>query len=205
VVRQQASPSATSRSTELARTFLAEQQRHHPGLPVRTVDVWQLGLPEFDDAMIAAKFAVLREQAATPAQQALWARAVALSHASNGATKVVVSTPMWNFGLPYRLKHYMDVVTLPGQNWRWSRDTGYEGLLAGRKAALICSSAGDYPVDPLDAGSDFQKPPLRRWLRFLGITDVVEVTSGPTLAPPDTVARSMERAHAECRRLAAAF
>jgi FMN-dependent NADH-azoreductase len=119
--------------------------------------------------MIAAKFAVLRAQNATAPQQALWARAVAVSQRFNAADRYLFSLPMWNFGIPYRLKHFIDVVTLPGQNWSWSRQTGYQALLPGKSATLVYSSAGPYPLQPDEDDSDFQKPYMRRWLRFLDI------------------------------------
>ena len=79
---------------------------------------------------------------------------------------------MWNFGVPYRLKHYIDVVTLAGENWSWSRAEGYKSLVLRKKALLVYASAGDYGVsDP----SDFQKPYLRRWLNFIGVTDIQEI------------------------------
>jgi FMN-dependent NADH-azoreductase len=69
----------------------------------------------------------------------------------------------------------------------------------------VYSSAGDYPLQNPADPSDFQKPQMRRWLRFLGIDDVHEVVVGPTLAPPQQVAALRERAVAEARQLAARF
>ncbi|KAF0814964.1 FMN-dependent NADH-azoreductase [Andreprevotia sp. IGB-42] len=112
-----------SLSGATACALLAAYLGHHPDASVDTLDVWDIDLPAFDATMIAAKFAVLRAQNATPEQQAQWARAVAISQRFNSADLYVFSLPMWNFGVPYRLKHFIDVVTLPGQNWAWSRQT----------------------------------------------------------------------------------
>lgn len=70
--------------------------------------------------MIEAKFAVLRATNATEEQKRRWQGAVRLSRAFNAADKYVFSLPMWNFGIPYILKHYIDIVTLPGENWLWT-------------------------------------------------------------------------------------
>jgi hypothetical protein len=72
-----------------------------------------------------------------------------------------------NYGIPYRLKHYIDIVTLPGQNWSWTRAEGYQPLLRGKRAALVYSSAGDFSQPAASSGAyeDFQKPFMRQWLR----------------------------------------
>jgi FMN-dependent NADH-azoreductase len=200
----QASPAnAASTSGAVAHAFLDAYREGHPDDTIDIVDVWDLDLPPFDADMISAKFAVLRRQQATPAQQALWQRAIAHAQRFNAADAYLFSVPMWNFGIPYRLKHYIDVVTLAGQNWTWSRETGYVALLPGKKAALVYSSAGDYPLGPAFDASDFQKPYMRRWLRFIGIEDVHEVRAAPTLTTPEHLAQVKDRARDDARALAA--
>jgi FMN-dependent NADH-azoreductase len=195
----EASPmQAASTSTSVATAWLDAYRRAHPENTVDTINVWDIDLPPFDADMIAAKFAVLRAQNATAQQQALWARAVAVSQRFNAADQFLFSLPMWNFGIPYRLKHFIDVVTLPGQNWSWSRATGYQALLSGKSATLVYSSAGAYPLRPEEDESDFQKPYMRRWLRFLDIEVTAEINAAPTLVPPEelavTKAGAVERA-----------
>ncbi|UXY16350.1 NAD(P)H-dependent oxidoreductase [Chitiniphilus purpureus] len=180
----------TAHSAGVARELLAAYQARHPAHAITTLDLWGTTLPEFDATMIAAKFAVLRTQEASAGQQARWAEAVAISAAFNAADRYVFSLPMWNFGIPYRLKHYIDIVTLPGQNWSWSRAQGYRPLLSGKRAVLVYSSAGDFPVPPPPDGyADFQKPFMRQWLRFLGIEVVDEIVVAPTLTDPDRLAQ----------------
>jgi FMN-dependent NADH-azoreductase len=202
VLHIEASPDKErSRSRAVARHFLQTLQALRPDAQVRTLDVWSAELPPFDERMIAAKFAVLRRQDASDEQRAAWAHATRLAEDFNDAQLYLVSTPMWNFALPYRLKHYIDVSTLPGVNWTWTADEGYRGLLQGRRAVLVTSSAGDYPAAGEDA-SDFQKRYLRRWLRFVGIEEVDTVNVAPTLAAPPAVAAELERARGEAARLA---
>lgn len=110
----EASPTKqSSTSIAVTRTFL-DAYRASRAVVVDRLDLWDCDLPPFNAEMIEAKFAVLRARNATPAQQAKWAQAVALSQRFNAADKYVFSLPMWNFGIPYRLKHFIDVVTLPG-------------------------------------------------------------------------------------------
>lgn len=185
-----ASPSQhDSHSGAVARELVSAYRELHPSRSVATVDVWDLDLPEFDATMIAAKFAVLRSQDATDVQRAQWARAVRLSEAFNQAQCYVFSLPMWNYGVPYRLKHYIDVVTLPGQNWSWSRAEGYRPLLQGKRAVLVYSSAGDFSPEAPKPYEDFQKPYMRQWLRFIGVEVVDEIAVAPTLADPERLAQ----------------
>lgn len=206
ILHIEASPTgARSRSRDTALHFLAQHRAHHPEVEIETLDLWKTDLPAFDATMIDAKFAVLRSQTATAEQHRRWQGAVRLARAFNAADKYVFSLPMWNFGIPYQLKHYIDIVTLPGENWTWSPQAGYAGLLHGKRAALVYSSAGDYPVGLPSHEKDFQKPYMRTWLRFLGIDDVVEIAAAPTLAPPETVAAALARARVEAERLSLRF
>ncbi len=203
VLHVSASPGGeASRSLALAGAFLDAWRQAHPAHTHEAVDVWNLDLPEFDASMIAAKFAVLRAQNATAAQQAQWERAVRVSQQFNRADVYVFSVPMWNYGLPYRLKHYIDIVTLPGQNWRWSRAEGYQPLLSGKRAFLMVSSAGDFSDGAITQYEDFQRPYLRQWLRFLGIEAAGEVALAPTLTDPERLARVREDAIAQAKALA---
>jgi FMN-dependent NADH-azoreductase len=195
---------AASTSSGVAAAWLEAWRQKHPEDTVDTLNVWDIDLPPFDADMIAAKFAVLRAQNATPPQEALWARAVAVSQRFNAADRYLFSLPMWNFGIPYRLKHFIDVVTLPGQNWRWSRQAGYQALLPGKSATLVYSSAGAYPLPPDEDGSDFQKPYMRRWLRFLDIAVDAEISAAPTLVAPEELAATRAGAVERARALALA-
>jgi FMN-dependent NADH-azoreductase len=198
-----ASPSPASRSRAVAREFIEAYRRLAPDLMVREIDLWSQDLPPFDARMLAAKFAVLRQQSATPEQAALWARAVTFARQFNEAHDLVFSAPMWNFGVPYVLKHYIDVVTLPGQNWRWSAATGYQALLPGKRALVVYSSAGPHPLDA--AALDPQKAQMRRWLDFLGVTLLEELNVAPTLVAPEAAAATQEAAAAQARDKARRF
>jgi FMN-dependent NADH-azoreductase len=201
----EASPmQGASTSITVAAAWLEAYRQAHPDDTVDTINVWDIDLPPFDADMIAAKFAVLRAQNATAPQQALWARAVAVSQRFNAADRYLFSLPMWNFGIPYRLKHFIDVVTLPGQNWSWSRQAGYQALLPGKSATLMYSSAGPYPLQPDEDDSDFQKPYMRRWLRFLDIEVTAEISAAPTLVPPEELAATKAGAVERARALASA-
>lgn len=192
-----------SRSSAVARAFLDAYNSKRRG-EVFSLDLWRTTLPTFDAETIDAKFAVLRKQQFTPQQWDRWEALRSVSRTFNAASKYVFSVPMWNFGIPYPLKHFIDVVTLPGENWIWSKARGYEPLLSGKKALLIYSSANDYGADDARL-SDFQKPYMRRWLSFIGISDVREITIAPTLGDADAVVAQEQSAIRQALDLARTF
>jgi FMN-dependent NADH-azoreductase len=73
---------------------------------------------------------------------------------------------------------------------------------SNKKAVLIYASAGEYGQGNL---SDFQKPYLRRWLNFIGIIDIHEISIAPTLADPEALALTKCKAKAAAVKFAATF
>ena len=180
----EASPlKSRSHTIAVSQAFLDAYRVVHPRDEIERLDLWQVALPPFDAQTIEAKFAVLRRNDFTSEQLDQWEAVRRVSRHFNAADKYVFSVPMWNFGVPYVLKHYIDVVTLPGENWTWSKQAGYGTLLSGKRALGIYASANPHESD------DFQKPLMRRWLRFIGIEDIHEITLAPTLSDPGAVAR----------------
>ncbi len=200
----EASPLKTrSSSTRVAERFLHVYRSARPADDILKIDLWDVNLPPFDAETIGAKFAVLRTQSFTPEQWERWEAVRSISRRFNAADKYVFSVPMWNFSVPYPLKHFIDVVTLPGENWTWSKPRGYEPMLSGKKALLIYSSANDYA--DRNHESDFLKPYLRRWLHFIGVHSISEIEIAPTLADAEVVASRRAAAIEEAERLALAF
>jgi hypothetical protein len=54
-------------------------------------------------------------------------------------------------------------------------------------------------------GQAFQKPYLRRWLDFIGITDIHEISIAPTLADSEALALTKGKAKAAAIKFAATF
>jgi FMN-dependent NADH-azoreductase len=51
--------------------------------------------------------------------------------------------PMWNFGVPYVFKPYIDVLIQPGLI-SFDPQSGYKGLVTGKKAAAMYARGGAY-------------------------------------------------------------
>lgn len=201
----EASPrKARSHSIKTATAFLDAYAGANPGDTIDRLDLWAEDLPAFDGAMIDAKYSIMHGAEPSAEEKTAWRTVEALFERFNAADKYVFSVPMWNFGLPYRLKHYIDVITQPGLAWSFSPDTGYSGLVSG-KAAAIYSSAGVYHEGSGAEAFDLQKPAFEGWLAFIGITDVSRVIAAPTLGAPDDVAATDDAAAEAAAALAKTF
>ena len=72
-------------------------------------------------------------------EKSAWKEIESIFDTFNEADKYIFSVPMWNFGLPYVLKHYIDVITQPGLAWSFSPDSGYTGLVKGKVLAIYAT------------------------------------------------------------------
>jgi FMN-dependent NADH-azoreductase len=191
-----------SESAALAATFLDRYRELDPLAEVDTFDLWDGTLPEFGPAAAAAKMTVFAGGTPQGAEGEAWERAVATFRRFDSYDRYLFSVPMWNAGIPYILKQFIDVVSQPGMVFGFDPVEGYTGLLRGKKAVLVLTSAVYGPGRPPSFGSDFQAPYLRDWLRWAGVTDVAEVHFRPNLATADAdAARAL--AHREARDAAA--
>lgn len=202
----QASPrKGDSASLSSARHFLGALQAKLPTLLVDTLDLWRADLPEFDGAMLAAKYARLARRDLNAPEQAAWRVIEGMIARLAEADLVLIATPMWNFGIPYKLKHWIDLITQPGLSFSFDPVTGYRPLLRSRPTLAMLASAGDYSEGPSRGRPDLATPYLKAGLGFIGLSDAIVVGQGPTIGPDDAVAQGQARAHARLEEIAASF
>lgn len=84
-----------------------------------------------------------------------------------GADVVIISTPIYNFGVPAALKAWVDMVARAGLTFHYT-ESGPRGLLEGKRAIVVLTSGGT----EVGSAADFASPYLRHVLGFIGITDV---------------------------------
>ena len=189
---------AASESRAIAATFLDAYRDTHPDDEIVEWDLWDGSLPEFGPAAAAAKMAVFAGADPQGDEARAWRAAIDTFRRFDAADRYLFSVPMWNAGIPYILKQFIDVVSQPGMVFGFDGERGYTGLLTGRKAALIYTSAVYGEGRPPSFGSDFQAPYLRDWLNWAGINDTVEVAYRPNLATADAET-GRQAAHAAAR------
>jgi FMN-dependent NADH-azoreductase len=194
-----------SASIEVAKAFVEEYRKTHPGDTVDTLDLWTTPLPEFNGEVIDAKYAILHGQPHTPGQKAAWKAVEGVIERFKGADKYLFSLPMWNFGIPYKLKHYIDIVVQPTYTFSFSPTEGYKGLVTGKKVAVVYARGGAYPAGSGGEALDLQKRYLEQCLGFIGFTDVTSIVVEPTLAAPESVEKSKAAAAVIARSTAGGF
>ena len=193
-----------SESLAIAATFLDAFRTAHPEVAVETYDLWDGTLPAFGPDAAAAKMAVFAGQEPAGAAAAAWAAAGATFRRFDAADLYLFSVPMWNAGIPYVLKQFIDVISQPGLMFGFDPVEGYTGLLRDKRAAVIYTSAVYGPGQGPGFGNDFQQPYLDDWLRWAGVLDISEIHFRPNLATGDAET-SRRLAHDQARDLAKRF
>jgi len=141
----------------------------------------------------------------TDVQRDAWASIGRMALRFSLADRLLISTPMWNFGLPYKLKHYIDLINQPRLTFRFEPARGYIPLLKDRPTVVIISSSGDFVTGMNRGRTDMATPYLREALKFMGVTQVEFVRIGPTSGPQDQVSSGRERALQRLRQIATRF
>jgi FMN-dependent NADH-azoreductase len=195
---------AASESLAIAETFLAAYRETHPDDRIETWDLWDGSLPEFGPAAAAAKMAVFAGAEPAGEQARAWRDAERAFERFAAADRYLFSVPMWNAGVPYILKQFIDVVSQPGMLFGFDPVAGYTGLLGGRKAVTIYTSAVYGPHERPGFGRDFQATFFDDWLDWAGITERAAITFRPNLVTADAPT-AREQAHAAARDLGKQF
>ena len=192
-------------SIKVAKQFLNTYKETNPSHTIESFDLWQTSLPEFDGATINAKYRILHGETHTDAEATAWNSVEELFNQFDSADKFVFSLPMWNFGVPYKLKHYIDIITQPGLSFSFTPEDGYSGLVTGKPAAVIYARGGEYSSSEAAAGMDFQKRYLEMWLGFIGFTDITPILVEPTLSDPSDAEKTLNQALEQAAAVACKF
>lgn len=194
-----------SASIAVARAFLDEYRKTHTGDTAETLDLWKTELPSFDGDVINSKYVILHGKEHTPEQKKAWGAVEKVIAQFKGADKYLFSLPMWNFGIPYKLKHFIDVIVQPTYTFSFSPAEGYKGLVTGKPAAVVYARGGAYPPGTPGEGFDLQKRYLELILGFIGFTDVRPILVEGTLGKSEEAEKSKAGAIAQAKSLAASF
>ncbi|MFJ5297944.1 FMN-dependent NADH-azoreductase [Pseudomonas sp. NPDC088368] len=176
-----------SATIEVAKAFIDAWQAQHTIATVDTLDVWNEPLPAFDGATLDAKYAGIQGVECTPEQAAAWARITELAERFVKADIILFGVPMWNFGIPYTLKHLIDVVSQKDLLFTFD-ERGLNGLLGGRKVVVIAARGA-----PLDR-AEHQIAYMTTWSEMVGIDEQFNIIIEKTLLGPDVDAESRQTA-----------
>ena len=195
-----------SYSNGVAEALIEEYGKSHPEDRVVTLDLFTMDLPPFDGLTLQAKYRILYGEEHTEEERQAWSSVEKIIEQFKSADKYILSVPMWNFGIPYRLKHYLDLLLQPGYTFAYDPEKGYQGLVTGKPAIVIYSRGGEYSEESGKIDLDFQKKYMDLALGFIGITDTQSIVIEPALAGgPATAAQKKKSAMEAARELARRF
>ena len=133
-------------------------------LSIKTRDLNQ-DLDFIDETWIGANFTPPGQR--SEAQREALALSDRLIDELREADHIVLTTPMYNFGIPSTLKAWIDQVCRAGVTFQYGAD-GPVGLLRGKRADIIITTGGA----PLQSPVDFVSPYLKQVFGFIGIDEV---------------------------------
>jgi FMN-dependent NADH-azoreductase len=194
---------ARSRSGQIGKHLLDALSAAYPEMGVETLNLFEADLPDFDRATVEGRYGLLVGNPVPENQQSAWLRLQQVATHFLSFDTWLFTVPMWNFGIPYVLKQYIDCVTHPGMTFRNDMSGNVEGLAAGRRAIIVAASAMPFGKVPAIDHLDFQLPYLKAWLGFIGVTDIHTVRVAGTFGPDDVVSAAMEKAMRDADALAA--
>lgn len=175
-----------SSSRKLGDRLLRQLQQGHIELELRNRDLNQ-SASFIDGDWIEANLTAAGDRSA--AQQRRLEFSDTLIAELDWADHIVLTTPMYNFGVPAALKAWIDQVCRAGVTFRYTAN-GPEGLLADKRADIVITTGGA----PLDSPVDFVSGYLRQVFSFIGISQVNVIGADQMNLDPDaSFSRAIEQ------------
>ncbi|MCM8827357.1 MAG: NAD(P)H-dependent oxidoreductase [Candidatus Omnitrophica bacterium] len=180
-----ATPRGKNSSTlHISREFLKVFTQNHHDYEVDELDLYLEELPELTLKRIDGKYFLLSGKDLSQDLQDAWEAIIKQIERFVNKDLYLITTPMWNFSIPYRLKHYIDIIVQPRYLFRYT-ERGVEGLLKDKKMVIITSRGGDYSGEAKTY--DFQESYLRAVFNFVGIKDIFFINAQPMDAKGEKV------------------
>jgi FMN-dependent NADH-azoreductase len=192
-----------SRTLRIAEQFLSAFRSSHPDWVVEDLNLSKETLPALTVKRVDGKYLLLENKELYGDMREAWKEIFAHIQRFLSASGYLISTPMWNFTIPYLLKQYIDIIVQPNYLFKYTQE-GSEGLVKERKAVVIASYGGQYQT-PSTATQNFHEPYLRTILEFIGITDVAFVIAEPTDMGQQREEQTMARAMAKAAELGSIY
>jgi len=167
-----------SRTLKIARAFLEEFRATHPGIEIDTLNLFEEEIPEILEPVTRGKYALMSEGELLNETREAWKGIEQQIERFLAADLYLLSTPMWNFSIPYKLKHYIDAIVQPKYLFQYTEE-GVEGLAKNKRMIVISTRGGDYSENSPFHEYDQLEPYLKTVFGFVGITDITFLNAQP--------------------------
>jgi len=190
-----------SRTLKVTNAFLETFREKHADWVIDELDLTKEELPSLTVKRVDGKYVLLGGKDLYGDMKDSWQDIISHIERFTSADAYLISTPMWNFSIPYTLKQYIDIILQPKYLFRYTYN-GVEGLMKNKKMVVVSSHGGEY-VTPEASKADFQEPYLRFVFGFVGITDVVFVKAEPMDMGEETQKQRIKSAQQLAKKIAA--
>lgn len=192
-----------SNTARVSNRLLEELYDKYDDLTVNVLDLFRADLPAVAGENIESKYKLMTGQELDESHRNSWDQIEANIQTFLDADIYLITTPMWNFSIPYALKYYIDAIVQPGYLFRYNEQGMPEGMVLNKKMICVTSRGGDYsPNTPINA-LDFVEPYLRAIFNFVGITDMHFINAQPTDITPEMRKAAIKKAFQEVTELVA--
>jgi FMN-dependent NADH-azoreductase len=189
-----------SRTLQVSDAFIETFREKQPDWIVDELHLSREELPSLSMKMVSGKYVLIDGKELYGHLKETWVEILQHIDRFKSADLYLISTPMWNFHIPYMLKHYIDLIVQPKYLFRYREDHSVEGLIKDKKMVIITSRGGQYSGSMHDF--DHQEPYLRTIFGFVGITEITFLKAEPMDMGIELQRQKIEEAQQRARELA---
>ena len=189
-----------SRTLHISEPFLEAFQQKHRDFVIEELNLFKETLPPLTMKRVDGKYLLLQGKELYGELQEGWREIIVQIERFLSASVYVISTPMWNFSIPYLLKHYIDIIVQPRYLFQYTKK-GVEGLAKDKKMFVIASYGGEY-LSEATKRQNFHEPYLRTIFEFVGITDIQFIVAEPVDMGKESEAAHVKEAIERAKTLA---
>lgn len=195
-----------SYSLSVGREFINTYRKVNPNDQIVEMDLYKMDIP-FIDPDVFSGWGKLQQGTAfdqlSADEKAKVGRINELTEQFVAADKYVFVTPFWNFGLPPKMKAYIDNICIAGKTFKYTAE-GPVGLLPNKAAVHIQARGGVYSEGPAK-DVEFGDRYLHAIFNFLGIKNAESVIAEGMAQMPDKAQEIKEKAMERAREVAKRF
>ncbi|MBD8511535.1 NAD(P)H-dependent oxidoreductase [Photobacterium sp. WH77] len=165
------SPNIDGSASRKVSDYLVDRlKKKYPGIDEKIIDLSQEPLPHLDACTVEAFLTKPDER------KERQTKAVELSDRMIDnlfeSDLIVISSPIWNLGLPSVLKAWFDHITRAGRTFKFTDAAGSKvGLVPNKTVYIVVASGSIFSYGPLVSHDQFT-PYIKYAFQYIGITDL---------------------------------